>query len=445
MTQLPAVNSQAIRVEGLDATNTLIPFAPAETQPSVDAVQEVSIQTSNYAAEYGATGGGVFNYTMKSGTNQYHGSVYDYFVNEALNAGQPFTIDPSTGKSNPRPAARRNDYGFNFGGPIRLPGYQGRDRSFFFFNFEQYRERLQINNQTFTVPTLAYRNGDFSQALVFNPDGSPHILGTDPLGRPIQEGTIYNPATTRVVNGLVVQDPFPNNTIPRDMWDPVAVRVQNLIPLPDNNSVVNNFHPSDPSERVTSIPAVKIDHNLNENQKLSFYWSRTATASQYSPQFGGSDGLPTPITAARGTFIESHVERLSYDNSLSPRLLLHVGVGYQHNDFKDNAPVLDFDAFKEIGLKGGTLNRTFPQMAGLGGSPPLLAPTGTPNTAARGGMKDMGPGAQSRSLLLKPSANASLTWVRNNHTYKFGSEFRIDGFPVIDYQRTNTIVARFQF
>src|SRR5262245_39976600 len=71
------VNSQAVRVERQDSTNSLIPFAQAQTQPSVDAIQEVSIQTSNYAAEYGSTGGGVFNYTMKSGTNQFHGNVYD--------------------------------------------------------------------------------------------------------------------------------------------------------------------------------------------------------------------------------------------------------------------------------------------------------------------------------------------------------------------------------
>lgn len=85
------VNSQAVRIEGQDSTNSLIPFAQAQTQPSVDAIQEVSIQTSNFAAEYGATGGGVFNYTMKSGTNSFHGSAYDYANHEILNAGQPYT------------------------------------------------------------------------------------------------------------------------------------------------------------------------------------------------------------------------------------------------------------------------------------------------------------------------------------------------------------------
>lgn len=413
------VNSQAIRVEGQDATNSLIPFAQAQTQPSVDAIQEVSIQTSNYAAEYGQTGGGVFNYTMKSGTNQYHGSVYDYAANEALNAGQAYT------PGNPRPRARRNDYGFTVGGPVRLPKYNGHDRTFFFFNFEQYREKQQINNQTFTVPTARYRNGEFGEAL------TGRVLGTDPLLRPIIEGTIYDPLTTRVVNGQVVRDPFPGNIIPRDRWDPVAVKIQNLIPASDSTGVVNNYHPSYPSQRITSIPAIKVDHSLSAYRKIAFYWSRTATASQYSPQFGGSDGLPSPVTAARGTFIESHVERLTYDDTITPRLLLHIGVGYQHNDFKDNAPTLNYDAEKELGLKGGTLKRQFPQFQGLGGQ----AGQGQP-VAARGGMKDMGPGPQSRSLLIKPTANTSLTWVKNNHTYKFGGEFRLDGFPIGSYVMT---------
>jgi carboxypeptidase family protein/TonB-dependent receptor-like protein len=411
------VNSMAVRVEGQDSTNSLIPFAQAQTQPSVDSIQEVSIQTSNFAAEYGSTGGGVFNYTMKSGSNQFHGSAYDYGANEALNAGQPFTGNPAT---NPRQVSRRNDYGFTLGGPVR------KDRTFFFFNFEQYREKLNINSQTFTVPTAAYRTGDFSQAL------TGRTLGTDPLGRTILEGAIYDPLTTRAApDGRLVRDPFPGNIIPANRLDPVAVKIQAMVPAADTTGVVNNFHPSYPSDRVTTIPGVKIDHNLSNRQKLSFYWSRTATRSQYSPQFGGSDGLPDTITADRGTFIESHTERLNYDNTLSPTLLLHVGLGYQHNDFKDTAPLVQkggaYNAAAELGLRGATLVRQFPQFTGLGGG--AIA-------AARGGMKDMGPGAQSRSLLIKPTGNASLTWVKNNHTYKYGAEYRQDGFPVQDVVRT---------
>src|SRR5215468_1735787 len=157
-------NTQSYRIEGQEAANTGTPGVAAQSQPGVDAIQEVAIQTSNYAAEYGQVGGGLFNVTMKSGTNQFHGAAYEYFVNEAFNAGNPFlTNDP---KGNPRPRARRNDYGFTLGGPADIPGlYEGRNKTFFFFNFEQYRENTTINNLYQTVPIPAYRNGDFSSAL----------------------------------------------------------------------------------------------------------------------------------------------------------------------------------------------------------------------------------------------------------------------------------------
>src|SRR5678815_3981854 len=184
------VNSQSVRVEGQDSTNSMIPFAQAQTQPSVDAIQEVSIQTSNYAAEYGSTGGGVFNYTMKSGTNQFHGGVYDYFVNEALNAGSPFTDRITTGDTKRagqhiRNSQRKNDFGFKVGGPIWLGKlYDGHNKSFFFFNFEQFRETQFINTGIATVPTLAYRSGDFSRALLppLTINGQPVV---DPQGRPV--------------------------------------------------------------------------------------------------------------------------------------------------------------------------------------------------------------------------------------------------------------------
>ena len=189
-------NTQSFRIEGQDASNTGTPGVPAQSQPGVDAIQEVAIQTSNFAAEYGQVGGGVFNVTMKSGSNQFHGTIFDYFVNEAFNSGNPFT---STG-TNLRPRARRNDYGGTVGGPIR------RDKTFFFFSFEQFREVQYVNNQFQTIPIAAFRRGDFSSAIPANPK----VIGVDPLGRQMLEGMIYDPSTTRLVNGQLVRDPFQN-------------------------------------------------------------------------------------------------------------------------------------------------------------------------------------------------------------------------------------------
>ena len=166
-------NSSALRVEGQDATATISNGQIAQTQPSVEATQEVAVQTSNYAAEFGQAGSGLFNVTMKSGTNQFHGSAYDYFVNEALNAGWPFTDDGNGHLIRSR--ERRKDYGFTVGGPVVTKFYDGHNRTFFFFNFEQFRETT-INNFPITVPTLAYRQGDFREAL------TGRNLGTDGLG-----------------------------------------------------------------------------------------------------------------------------------------------------------------------------------------------------------------------------------------------------------------------
>jgi hypothetical protein len=408
-------NSQTMRVEGQDATNGFANWASAQTQPSVDAIQEFAIQTSNYAAEFGQAGGGVFNITMRSGTNQFHGSAYDYWVNEALNASTPF--------SNVKPLARRHNYGFTLGGPVWIPRlYDGHDKTFFFFNFEQFRETTVINNQFITVPTDAFRDGDFSALL------TGRVLAQDPLGRNIIEGMIFDPATEKLVDGKRVRDPFPNNRIPLDRMDPVALKIQSMIPRAQLSRPTSNAAFAYPSDRVTSIPAFKIDQNLNSTQKLAFYWSATRTASQFSPTLGQADGLPAPITAARGTFIDSYTMRLNYDNTLTPTLLFHLGVGFMHNSFNDNAPTLDFDPVKDLGIPAPTTPRNFPTFGDI--------------STNLGGMKAMGPAGlgsqgQTESLMIKPSANVSATWVKNNHTYKFGAEGYVAGYPNINRGRTD--------
>jgi hypothetical protein len=444
-------NSQAFHVEGMDATNQGFPYAAAQTQPSVDAIQEVSVQTSNFAAEFGGSGGGLFNVTMRSGTNQYHGSGYDYFVNEVFNAGTPFTNAGLTNSEKAgqlvRPRARRNDYGFTVGGPVSIPKvYNGHDRTFFFFNFEQFRETQIINNIPITVPSAAYRNGDFSQAITaLKPGGqtltAPGGATTDILGRPLIGNTIYDPTTYRVLaTGQAVEDPFPGNMIPKTQLDKVAMNVQSVMPMPNLPGLINNYLPTYPSTRHTTIPALKIDQILGSRGKLSFYWSETHTDSQFSPTYGGSEGLPDLLTATRGTFIHSHVERLNYDSTLTPVLLLHVGIGYQLNNFFDAAPVTDFNAASTWGLTGATLNRNVPVFNGV--AAPLGTNTGfcsavLPCTAA-GGIYNMGPGAgQSNDYWEKPSANASVTWVKENHTFKLGGEFFLNGTPSVAYTGTS--------
>jgi hypothetical protein len=415
-------NTNAVRIEGQDSSNGYLPGFSQQIQPSVDSIQEISIQTSNFAAEYGQVGGGFFNFTMRSGTNQFHGSVYDYFVNEALNAGQPFTNNGNGGLI--RPAQRRNDYGFTVGGPVRIPRlYDGHDKTFFFVNWEQYLEKVNVNNVFVTLPVPAYRAGDFRQAL------TGRTLAMDPLNRPILEGTIYDPLTQRVApNGQTIRDAFPNNSVPAARVDPVAAKVQALIPnqtIP--GALINNGIFPFTSDRNTIIPALKLDHSLSPKAKLSFYYSRIWYRSLKGPgaaQLG--DGLPLPITDAKGFYVWTDTWRTNFDYSLTPTLLLHLGAGFVAQSADMTAELTNYDPAKELGLTGIPVNRdfqTFPKFQGL--------------TAARGGMNNMGinDAAIARSAL--PTANASLTWVKNNHTYKAGAELRVQGYVTSIYTNTS--------
>ena len=196
-------NSQSYRIEGQDASNSGLPSFPSQNQAGVDAIQEIAVQTSNFAAEYGQVGGGVLNVTMRSGTNQFHGSGYEYFVNEFLNAGQPYT-DDGTGH-NIRPRTRRNDFGYTVGGPVWIPKvYNGRDKTFFFVSWEEYRVSMNNANDPHTVPTPAFRNGRFQRG-----DSSQRkVIGTDPLGNTMLQGMIYDPRYDAKRRGPVGSDQF---------------------------------------------------------------------------------------------------------------------------------------------------------------------------------------------------------------------------------------------
>jgi hypothetical protein len=417
-------NTESLRIEGQDSTNGLI-YTQSMTQPSVDAIQEFAVQTSNFAAEFGQVGGGYFNVTMKSGTNDLHGSAYEYFVNEALNAGTPFTNDGRGGLLRPR--QRRNDFGFTLGGPVYIPKVvNGRDRLFFFFNFEQFRETVVTNNVSTTVPTLAYRNGDFQQALTGRnvcPSATPNC---DPLGRPILENTVYDPSSQRVVGGQIVRDPFVNNIVPPAQLDPVALNIQKLIPAPTNSNLTNNYTASYANPRLTYIPSVKIDYLLSAKSKISGYWSRTATRTP------ANTILPVPLSTGVPSDIVANTIRLNFDQTLTPTLLLHFGAGLIYT--VDNQPEPEFDPVQGVGLKG-TFTNLFPSLQGL------CVSAGPAGCGGQGGMANMGPGAIARIVNSKPTGNISLTWVRNNHTYKAGGEMIVEGYPAFNRTYANAWIV----
>jgi hypothetical protein len=410
---LPA-GSYRILFEGQESTNGLDARVSDETQPSVEAIQQFTLQTSNFAAEFGQVGGGLFNFTSKSGTNHIHGSAYAYVANEVFDAGMPLT-DDGTGH-HVRPAVRRVDAGVSFGGPVYIPKvYNGKNRTFFFFNYEKYHDRENSYLGLGTVPTLKMRSGDFSEIL------TNRNLGTDFAGRPILENTIYDPTTrTTDSSGRFILNPFPNNVIPTNRLDPVALKMLSYFPLPTNpNSIVNNYTLQAPFHKIQDLPSVKIDHDITSGSRISGYF-----ADEITDKDVGQDGYPDPISIRRALHIEGINARINYDQSLRPTVLLHLGAGVQRYVNPDTAPPnnTNFDSAGLLGLRGAP-GTGFPRLGSVG--------TNTYGGLAQSPLAvftTFGTVSRSKFIGLKPTAVAQATWVHNNHTYKTGAEWKIDTF-----------------
>jgi hypothetical protein len=425
-------NSQSINIEGQDATNGFVKEFNQINQAGIESIQEVAIQTSNFAAEYGQAGGGYFNYTMKSGTNQFHGSGYDYFVNEALNSGIPFTdagtLNPNKAGQHIRNPLRQNDYGFTLGGPIKIPKlYDGHDRTFFFFSFEQFRQGVNIGNTLGTVPTAAMRSGDFSQMLKdANNKCTPVAPSIDPVNSMICQNEIFDPNSTHVVSGITVRDPFFGNVIPANRIDPTAAIIQNLIPLPNSSGDLNNWTaPAYSNYRHTTIPSLKIDHNLSAKLKLAGYYSATHT---FSPQ---TNGFPNAYTALQPQNDLAQTVRINFDDTITPTMLFHFGAGLIHTSHPQSGPIYN-QASNNLFPQGVPWRVPyFPYIAGMsstiGGGW-----SGGGGTAGNTGVAfTLSPQAYD----IKPTFNTNMIWVKGNHTFKIGATALFEGIPSVNDSR----------
>jgi len=333
-------SSTSYLFDGVEMRNPRI--GDSSITPSLDAVQEFKLVSNNYSAEMGRAGGGFVNFNLRSGTNEIHGTAWEFLRNDALNANGFFTNqgtpDPVTGRAK-RSVLRQNEFGATAGGPIK------KDKTFAFGWYSGFRFQRGSQNSIVTMPTDAFKNGDFSQVLRE------------------QNRQIYDPATTRQApSGQLVRDPFPNNIIPRDRMDPVALKVQAMIPAANRTGLTNNAIFPYPSARTTSIPAFKVDHSFSARSKVSYYYSRIRT---YTDIGSGGDGLPQPVTNVINTDTVSPTQRLNYNLAMKPTLLFAAGVGYQVNHRISQPQVLDYNPEKELGLKGAAVNRLFPYFTGL--------------------------------------------------------------------------------
>jgi hypothetical protein len=243
-----------ILVDGIPASPPLIvPIGGFAVFPSVDAVQEFKVETNAYSAEFGRSGSGIVNVILKSGTNQLHGSVYEFLRNSALDSNTYFSNLSGT----PLPSFKRSQFGASLSGPVYLPKlYKGKDRTFFLFSYEGLRQGTE-GEVTTTVPTALERTGDFSQTF----------SGT-------QEVLIYDPETTVSSGSGYVRQPFENNKIPGDRIDPVAAKIASYYPTPNRPGETNNFFASGVTRLNIDTYDARVDEVFNDRNRIFVRYSR---------------------------------------------------------------------------------------------------------------------------------------------------------------------------
>jgi hypothetical protein len=262
-------NRSDLTIDGVPSTATAnAGEVIASYVPPPDIVEQFKVQTATFDASFGNTEGGVTNLTIKSGTNQLHGTAYFNKTPPSLFANDFF----ANANNIPLSDFTYNRYGGYAGGPVLLPGYDGRRRTFFVYGFEGIHEARPRNNGTPTVPTEAMRSGDFSALLKLGP-----------------QYQIYNPFTRRAVaGGRFQQDPFPGNIIPSELINPVARKVLEYIALPLTPGAADgtsNFQNPGLLESIKyATNTIRVDHVITSRQRLyarASWYDRNSNYNNY--------------------------------------------------------------------------------------------------------------------------------------------------------------------
>ncbi|HUQ94439.1 MAG TPA: carboxypeptidase-like regulatory domain-containing protein [Bryobacteraceae bacterium] len=376
-------NANTVLVEGL-ALDYAQMNSPAYVPP-VDATQEFRIQTNNFAAEYGRSAGAVVNFSIRSGTNRLHGTVYEFFRNKSLDANSFF----QNRAGNKRAALTYNQFGASIGGPIR------KDKTFYFGNYEGYVRRAGSPTIT-TVPTALQRSGDFSQTF-------------NAAGRMV---AVADPLSTRQEAGIYVRDLFSGNRIPQSRFSRIA---SNYLPVwPQANAPgapftnLNNFSTFGGGGNNEHQYVTKLDHNMNSRWKFYGTWAHIKGNSFSVDPFRYQVNLTRPN--------ENHLYNatMAANAVFSPTLIaeFHSGFARSVSDSIPYAVTQGFD-MRTLGFPQAYYDavqyKGFPGMDIAG-----IASVGSQS---------------SHSLILATfnswSQRGSVTWIRGSHTMKFGSDYRV--------------------
>ncbi len=366
----------AMNAQALDGGNNIQSYiGEVAISPAVDAVEEFKVQSGTMSAEFGFTGGGVINMVTKSGTNQIHGTAYEFLRNQQLDARNTFAAS--------KPPFRYNQYGASAGGPVI------KDRTFFFGNWEEYKYR-RSTAPIGSFPTALQRTGDFSDLF-------------DTAGRQV---VVYDPSTTRAnPNGAgFVRDPFTGNKIPTNRLDPVALKINEFYPLPnrtptDRFTNANNFQNVASEVRNMRQYTIKGDHRFSDKNSMFARYSYFLHETD-----NGGSVYPNPVVSKRDDALENKNFVLSDTHTFAPTLLNELRLGVTRGYFPFVVRSFGGGWPGKLGLPSTVPADTFPGISnGLAGF----------NTGTAG---------------LRASINTQIfdmvTKIAGNHTVKVGFDFR---------------------
>ncbi len=369
--------------------------------PPVDAVQEFKIQTNSYDAQYGKSAGGIVNVALKSGTNRIHGTVYEFMRRNALDANSY----QNNAHGAPKDGHYLDQWGWEVDGPLYVPKiYDGRNRTFFLFTYEGYREATP-QPLVLSVPEPEMRTGDFSKLK----DASNRLV------------TIYDPNTTRSVNGTYVRDPFPGNVVPGGRINPIAAKILTFFPQPNIHTPGVNYSQQNYYASGGYNPAVdhfynmvfKFDQNFGANHHLFF-----RQGSNDRTEMRGTNGIvgqvgadgPLPLKRVNDAYV------LDWVTTISPTMLFNARVSFS----------------RYIEANYGLIDQNF-DMTSLG-FPAALAAALPYNPGfgvySLSGYLSLGKTSPSRNVTNTWAAAASITKINGAHTTKAGYDARFIQYAV---------------
>ena len=390
-----------------------------ETAPSVEALSEFKVLVSTIPAEYGRTTGGIETFSTKGGTNSFHGDAYEILRNEDMDANSWGNNDVGL----PRNLDRQNDYGFTIGGPVWIPRlYNGRNKTFFFFSWEQYRQTQGLSS-TSTIPTQAEIGGDFTASL-----NMANVLGTNPCdGTPIYQGEIFDPSTTRPgAGGVLCRTAFLNeagstgNVIPAADITTVGKNILSYYPTtPTTSALVNNFTYQYSFPTLATTPTIRIDENVGDKSKFYFTYSSRQNSRISTTAFFDNAALD-----GRDQIFTTHYLRFGYDFVISPSILNHFTIGLNRTNSANIGAGVRYGGGSDWDTKLGI----------TGASGPMFPAFGFFQTAPYVGLGDNVDGDTIDNGL---RTSDTISWVRGKHELKFGADWRFQQFSPLNFQNTS--------